>query len=122
VAVDKVGHSLKVIATEGTEPDCKQTLEWVASLDITCVLADKAYDSDGIVFSLSSHGIVPIIPPRINRKSQRPYDKNIYKKRPVIENFFLKMKEWRSISTRYFKNIHSFVSAFYVRFISLFAA
>ncbi|MDR2420417.1 MAG: hypothetical protein LBD40_03905, partial [Puniceicoccales bacterium] len=50
-------------------------------------LADKAYDSDEIIFSLSSRGIVPIILPKINRKSQRFYDKNIYKKRHVIENF-----------------------------------
>jgi transposase len=110
------------MATEGTEPDCKRALEWVASLDATYVLVDKAYDSDDIILSLSSRGTVPIIPPKINRKFQRPYDKNVYKKRPVIEKFFLKMKEWRSISTRYFKKIHSFVSAFHIRFISLFAA
>jgi transposase len=79
-------------------------------MDATCVLANKAYDTDDIILSLSSRGIVPIIPPRMNKKSQRPYDKNIYKKRHVIENFFLKMKEWRSISTRYFKNIHSLKS------------
>ncbi|MDR0444883.1 MAG: transposase [Puniceicoccales bacterium] len=91
VAVDKVGHPLKVMATEGTEPDCKRALEWVTPLDASCLLADKAYDSDDII--LSSRGIVPIIPPKINRKSQRPYDKNIYKKRRIIENFFLKMKE-----------------------------
>jgi IS5 family transposase len=62
VVVDKVGHPLKVIATEGTEPDCKLALELVAFLDTTCVLADKAYDFDDILFSLSAHGIVPIIP------------------------------------------------------------
>jgi transposase len=121
-AVDKVGYLLKVIATEGTEPDCKWALELVASLDATYVLADKAYDSDDIIFSLSARGIVPIIPPKINRKFQRSYDKNIYKKRHIIENLFLKMKGWRSISTRYFKNIHSFVSTFRIRSISLFTA
>ncbi|MDR0444771.1 MAG: hypothetical protein LBG98_00560 [Puniceicoccales bacterium] len=83
---------------------------------------DTLYDSDDIILSLSSRGIVPTIPLKINRKSHRSYDKNIYKKRHIIENTFLKMKEWRSISTRYFKNIHSFVSVFYIRSISLFAA
>jgi hypothetical protein len=37
------------MATEGTEPDCKRALEWVASLDATYVLVDKAYDSDDII-------------------------------------------------------------------------
>ncbi|MDR0445045.1 MAG: IS5/IS1182 family transposase, partial [Puniceicoccales bacterium] len=77
----------KVMATEGTEADYKRALKLVAFLNAACVLADKAYNSDDIILSLSSRGIVPIIPPKINRKSQRPYDKNIYKKRPVIENF-----------------------------------
>jgi hypothetical protein len=51
VVIDKVGHPLKVIATEGIEPDYKRALELVASLDATCVLADKAYDADEIIFS-----------------------------------------------------------------------
>jgi transposase len=123
VVVDKAGHPLRVIATEGTESDCKRALELVSSVDTKFVLADKAYDSDEIIFSLSSRGIVPIIPPRVNRNFQRLYDKNIYKKRHVIniENTFLRVKEWRSLSTRYFKNISSFVSAFHIRSISLFA-
>ncbi|MDR0445033.1 MAG: transposase [Puniceicoccales bacterium] len=99
-----------------------RALELVASLDTTCVLADKAYDSNEIISFLSARGIVPIIPPRINRKFRRLYDKNIYKKRHIIENTFLKMKEWRSLSTRYFKNILSFVSAFHTCSISLWAA
>ncbi|MDR2778809.1 MAG: transposase [Puniceicoccales bacterium] len=121
VAVGKAGHPLRVIATEGTEPDCKRALELVSFVDAKFVLADKAYDSDEIIFSLSPRGIVPIIPPRVNRNFQRLYDKNIYKKRHVIENTFLRVKEWRPLSTRYFKNISSFASAFHIRSISLFA-
>jgi transposase len=120
--VEKLGPPLGVLATEATEPDCKQALALVVSLDARCVLADKAYDSDSIIFSFASCGIVPVIPPRINRKSQRSYDKAIYKYRPVIENTFLRMKEWRSFSTRYFKNVLSFVSAFPIRSLSLLAA
>jgi hypothetical protein len=36
-----------------------------------------------------------------------------------FENTFLKMKVWRPLSARYFKNIHFFVSAFHVRSLSL---
>jgi IS5 family transposase len=87
VAVGKVGRSLRVMTTEATEPDCKRALELVAALDADYILADKAYDSDEIICSLSSRGIVPIIPSKIDRKSQRSYDRNIYKKRPIIKKF-----------------------------------
>ncbi|MDR2419839.1 MAG: hypothetical protein LBD40_00740 [Puniceicoccales bacterium] len=81
------------MATEATEPDRKRASDLAASLDTGYVLADKAYDSDEIICSLSFRGIVPIIPPKINRKSQRFYDKNIYEKRHVIENF-VPQNEW----------------------------
>jgi transposase len=119
VAVDKTGRPIRVIATEGTEPDSKRALELVDSIDANYVLADKAYDADEIIHSLAFRGIIPTIPPRINRKVQRPYDRAIYKKRHVVENTFLRMKEWRSISTRYSKNIRSFVALFHIRSISL---
>ncbi|MDR2420445.1 MAG: hypothetical protein LBD40_04045 [Puniceicoccales bacterium] len=51
----------------------------------------KIYDSDEIILSLFARGIVPIIPPKMSKKSQRSYDKDIHKKRHVIENTFLKM-------------------------------
>jgi transposase len=95
--VDKAGHPLRVITTEGTEPNCKWALELASSLDAKCILADKAYDSDDIILSLFSRGFVPLIPPKINRKFQRLYDNNIYNKRHFIENTFLKVKEWFSL-------------------------
>ncbi len=44
----------------------------------------------------------PVIPPKKNRKAQRPYDKELYKVRHLIENAFLilMLKRWRSIATR----------------------
>lgn len=50
-----------------------------------------------------------VIPPRRNRKVQRPYDKAIYKVRHLVENAFLLLKRWRSVATRYAKKtqLHS---------------
>jgi transposase len=124
MTVEKLGHPLRVLTTEGTEPDCKRALDLVASLDARCILAGKVYDSDKVISSLSTRGIVPVIPPKI--KSQRSYDnsydKNIYKKRHIVENTFLRTKAWRSLSTRYFKNVLSFFSTFHVHSLSLLAA
>lgn len=37
-------------------------------------------------------GKLAVIPPQANRKEQRPYDKELYKARHLIENFFAKLK------------------------------
>jgi IS5 family transposase len=46
------------------------------------VLADKGYDSDEIVQYAEKQEIIPVIPPRCNRKNQIEYNKKLYK----IEN------------------------------------
>ena len=52
--------------------------------------------------------MVPVIPPRSNRKLQRKYDKYIYKLRHLVENAFLAMKQFRGLATRYCKRESSF--------------
>ncbi|MGI2299105.1 IS5/IS1182 family transposase, partial [Candidatus Cardinium hertigii] len=64
-------------------------------------------------------GIVPVIPPKKNRKIKRDFDKNLYKFRHLVENMFLKIKQWRGISTRYAKNTASFLAAVQIRCIHL---
>jgi transposase len=46
-----------------------------------------------------------------NRKIQRPYDADLYNLRHIIENTFLRLKDWRGIATRYAKNVKSFIAA-----------
>ncbi|MGI2300002.1 IS5/IS1182 family transposase, partial [Candidatus Cardinium hertigii] len=64
-------------------------------------------------------GIVPVIPPKKNRKIKRDFDKNLYKFRYLVENMFLKIKQWIGISTRYAKNTASFLAAVQIRCIHL---
>jgi transposase len=71
-----------------------------------------SYDSDEIVDFAKNLGIKPVIPPRSNRKIQRYYDKHLYKTRHLVENAFLKMKQWRGIATRYAKKSESFEQQF----------
>ena len=61
------------------------------------MLADKAFDADERVLDvLEAKGIESVIPPKSNRKDQREYDKYLYKARHLIENFFLKLKQFRA--------------------------
>jgi transposase len=66
--------------------------------------------------------MVSVIPPRKNRKNPREYDKNLYKKRHLVENAFLRLKEWRGIATRYAKNASSFEAAVQIRCLILWLA
>jgi transposase len=62
------------------------------------LLADKAYDAQDRVLSLLENaGVQVVIPPKSNRKVQRTYDKDMYKIRHRIENFFAKLKQFRAL-------------------------
>ena len=79
------------------------------------VLADKAFDADERVLDvLEAKGIESVIPPKSNRKDQREYDKYLYKARHLIENFFLKLKQFRAIATRYDKTARNFLGAIFL--------
>lgn len=76
------------------------------------LIADKAYAAEErVVIKLADMKKTVVIPPKTNRKIQRDYDLHIYKSRHLIENFFAKLKQFRSIATRYDKTSKSFLAA-----------
>jgi transposase len=85
------------------------------------VIADKGYDSDEVRKLVREKGMIPVIPPRSNRKELREYDKYIYKERHKAENTFRALKEWRGVATRYAKNVASFVAILQIRCMMLWA-
>ena len=74
------------------------------------LLADKGYDGDRFCENLLMRGILPIIPPRSNRKAPEHPDYSRYKDRNRVERMFAKLKQQRRIATRYDKTILSFES------------
>ena len=112
---------VRVIITEGTRADCKEACALIDGFTAENLLADKGYDTDVILDRAESQGILPVIPPKKNRKTQRDYDKYLYKLRHIIENTFLHLKRWRAIATRYAKRNNSFLAAVQIRCILLWA-
>lgn len=55
-------------------------------------------------------GILPIIPPRSNRKAPEHANYRRYRDRNRIERMFGKLKQQRQIATRYDKRVLSFES------------
>ena len=63
---------------------------------------------------LEQAGKTAVIPPKGNRKEPRPYDKELYKARHLIENFLAKLKQFRAIATRYDKRAVHFLAAIHL--------
>jgi transposase len=79
------------------------------------VIADKGYDAEARVLApLREAGKTAVIPPRANRTDQRPYDRDLYQARHLIENFFCKLKQFRAIATRYDKTARNFLAAIHL--------
>ena len=74
------------------------------------LLGDKAFDADWLRAELNQRGAGAVIPPRSNRKQRIDYDKEMYKWRHLVENYFAKIKEFRGIATRYDKTDTSFAA------------
>ena len=110
---------VRVLITEGTRADCSQAEYLIEGIDADYLLADKGYDSDKIIEKAKEGGMTPVIPPRRSRINSRGYDKYLYKLRHLVENAFLKMKQWRGIATRYAKRTDSFLAAVQIRCIAL---
>ena len=74
------------------------------------ILADKGYDSDKFVHWIEERGGIVVIPSRICAKRPRNTDWHTYKERHLVENLFLKLKNYRRFATRYEKKALYFLS------------
>nr|WP_167370231.1 transposase [Komagataeibacter nataicola] len=77
--------------------------------EIKEVIRERGCDSNQIRLSLAERNITACIPPAKKRKSKRPYNWHLYKKRHPIENMRAKRKDWRRKATRYDRCTHTFI-------------
>ena len=50
-----------------------------------------------------ANGHEPVVPPKKNRREPWEYDKELYKRRNMVERFFRRIQEFRRVFTRYDK-------------------
>ena len=98
--VDALGNPLRFILTPGQVSDITQAEELIAELPADHVLANKGYDSTALRETIMNQDAVPVIPPR-KTSPQVPCDFALYCERNLVERFFLKIKHFRRIATRY---------------------
>jgi transposase len=72
-----------------------------------CVLGDRAYDGGPVRKAIAEMGAEAVIPPHPCRKKPAPCDSFLYEARHAIENGFARLKQFRSLATRYDKSVRS---------------
>ena len=105
VAVDGLGNPIRVFLTSGEVHDSKLAKTLLEPIDIAgaTVLADKAYGSYEIREYIADRDADFCIPPKANESDPWFVDWSHYKERALVENFFLKIKEYRRIAMRFEK-------------------
>lgn len=82
----------------------------IEDIDFAALIADKAFDHDGLRATLNERGALAVIPSTAHRKTPIPHDIEMYKWRHLIENCFQRLKEFRRVATRYDKTDTSFAA------------
>ena len=78
---------------------------------------DRAYEDDKTRFLAVENGFIPIVPPKKNRKEPWDYDKELYKQRNEEERYFLRLKRFRKVFTRYDKLDTTYISVIHLAMI-----
>lgn len=118
--VDALGNPLAFLLTAGQAHDLQGADALLPNMQADTLLADKAFDADQrVILPLRAAGKSAVIPPKRNRICQRTYDKEIYKARHLIENFYCRLKHFRAIATRYDKTARNFLAAIHLAAVTI---
>ena len=87
---DGEGRPLQFRLTGGQVADCTQARSLLESQKGKAVLADKGYDTDAIIHFIKRRmKAKAVIPPKLNRKIQRRYDKLTFRTKTLEALIFL---------------------------------
>ncbi len=96
--VDALGNPTGFLLTPGQAYDLKGADVLLKDTPAQTILADKAYDAQArLIEPLLNQGKAVVIPSRMTNKRPREYDRDLYKARHLIENFFARLKQYRGI-------------------------
>ena len=112
--VDALGNLAKFMLLPGQRHDSIGVDTLLDGTVIDALIADKAFDTNGIRTRLDEKGAMAVIPSKADRKEPIPHDIDMYRWRHLVENYFAKIKEFRRIATRYDKTDTSFQAMIHI--------
>jgi transposase len=110
--VDAEGRPIHLKLTEGQAHDGRSAANMLKTLKAGHILlADRAYDSDGLRTAMAERGAWANIRPMPNRVKTFPFSPWVYRQRNEVERFFNKLKHFRAVATRYDKRDDNFLAS-----------
>ena len=91
--VDALGNLVKFLLLPGQTHDMKGVAPLIEGVSFDTLLADKAFDTDGLLQDVDARGATAVIPPKANRKIQRDHHIEVYKRCHLVKNYLLKINE-----------------------------
>ena len=103
--VDANGLPIALKLTEGQAHDGRSAVDLLEEIGAgQILLADRAYDSDGLRAKLTERGAWANIKPLARRTHIPAFSGFLYRYRNLVERFFNKLKHFRAIATRFEKH------------------
>ena len=111
-AVDALGNPIAILLTTGNTPDITVAEKLISQIDFkgSTILADRAYGKWEFREFIANHDADFCIPPRKDNTDPWYVDWWLYKERHLVETFFLKLKEFRRVATRFDKLASRFLA------------
>ena len=111
---DALGNLVRFVLLPGQRFDTVGVPPLIEGLAFDALIADKAFDSNAIIAELDARGAKALISQHPRRAQPLTIDKEMYKWRHLIENFFGKLKEFKRIAMRSCKTDRSFEAIIYL--------
>jgi len=105
---DALGNLVRFVLLPGHRHDTVGVAPLIQGVEFGALLADKAFDANWIIDELDERGAKIVISQMPQRKAPLDIDREVYKWRHLIENFFCKLKEFKRIAMRSDKTDTSF--------------
>lgn len=99
--VDANGLPIMFKLTKGQAHDGRSAADMLDTIgEGDVLLADRAYDSDGLRRMLAERGAWANVKPMPNRRNGPAFSRFLYRYRNLVERLFSKLKHFRAIATR----------------------
>jgi transposase len=111
---DALGNLVRFRLMPGNRYDSVEVPPLIDGIAFDGLIADKAFDSNALVAELNERGARIVISQHPGRAQKLKIDRELYKWRHLIENFFCKLKEFKRIAMRACKTDQSFSAMVYL--------
>ena len=105
---------MRFVLLPGQRHDINSIEALMDGISCEAFLGDKAFDAKALRGRLADDGIETVIPQRKGALERYDFDREKYKWRHLVENFFCQIKEFRRIATRYEKTDKCFAAMIFL--------